>query len=403
MRIKENNGITLIALVLTIIVLLILAGVSIAMLTGDNGILTQTQKAKEETERASEDELRKLTISEATTHIEEYEYEDSSGAKITIPAKCAVSQVDGENILENGLVIIDENGNEWVWVEISKEQVFSTSNNSMDFENIEKDLKAYSYIYSEGSEGQGRYWTDEYYEGCGVPDKSTYDKMYKDMLSSIYTNGGFWIGRYETGYSATAPRTENSNIENAKIQRNLYPYNFVTCSQAQTLASNISPNENKTTSLPFGIQWDLVCKFLEEKTSLNVSEIKSDSTSWGNYSNATFKLTYGKYAVYNQNMNLLENWDVIQSSKYTKKNSGTDNMVLLSTGASDYTKKMNIYDLAGNMWEWTLEQAPFDGDNKTTRRGCGYRNPGNTHCAAKKGIGTISEIWDSVGFRIVMY
>lgn len=40
---KERRGITLIALVITIIVLLILAGVSIAMLTGDNGILTRCQ------------------------------------------------------------------------------------------------------------------------------------------------------------------------------------------------------------------------------------------------------------------------------------------------------------------------------------------------------------------------
>ena len=50
---KQTKGITLIALVITIIVLLILAGVSIAMLTGDNGILTQAQNAKEETEKAS--------------------------------------------------------------------------------------------------------------------------------------------------------------------------------------------------------------------------------------------------------------------------------------------------------------------------------------------------------------
>ena len=49
----NNKGITLIALVITIIVLLILAGVSIAMLTGENGILTQAQEAKKATERAS--------------------------------------------------------------------------------------------------------------------------------------------------------------------------------------------------------------------------------------------------------------------------------------------------------------------------------------------------------------
>ena len=55
-KLKESKGITLIALVITIIVLLILAGVSIAMLTGENGILSQAAKAKEETEKAQSNE-----------------------------------------------------------------------------------------------------------------------------------------------------------------------------------------------------------------------------------------------------------------------------------------------------------------------------------------------------------
>ena len=58
---RREKGITLIALVITIIVLLILAGVSIAMLTGENGILTQAKKAKEETEKAAEEEERQLS------------------------------------------------------------------------------------------------------------------------------------------------------------------------------------------------------------------------------------------------------------------------------------------------------------------------------------------------------
>ncbi len=63
--IKNKNGITLIALVITIIVLLILASVSIAMLTGENGILTQAQRAKEETDKASNIEEIKLAIEQA--------------------------------------------------------------------------------------------------------------------------------------------------------------------------------------------------------------------------------------------------------------------------------------------------------------------------------------------------
>ena len=57
---RKTNGITLIALVITIIVLLILTGVSIAMLTGDNGILTQVQRAKEQTENAAKNEAEIL-------------------------------------------------------------------------------------------------------------------------------------------------------------------------------------------------------------------------------------------------------------------------------------------------------------------------------------------------------
>ena len=65
LNINKNKGITLIALVITVIVLLILAGVSIAMLTGENGILNQAKKAKEETEIASEEEKVKLATSGA--------------------------------------------------------------------------------------------------------------------------------------------------------------------------------------------------------------------------------------------------------------------------------------------------------------------------------------------------
>ena len=382
--------------------LLILAGVTIATLTGENGILTRAQEAKTKTEQSGDDELRKLTQAEAATHLEEYEYMDVSGEKITIPAKCAVSQVEGENTLADGLVIIDVNGNEWVWVEILKNEVFLTANNSEEYENIKNDLIDYVFDYREGREGEGRYWNDEYYDNCGIQDKDTYDNMYNDMLSSIYTNEGFWIGRYEAGISKDIPRTENNSItETAKIQRNLYPYNFVTCFQAQALASNISPDKSKTSSLLFGIQWDLVCKFLEEKSNLSIDEIKTDSTDWGNYSNAEFQIDNVKYAIYNQTTNTLGNWNILHGS-YLKMSSGTENIVLLSTGASNYTKKMNIYDLAGNVWEWTLEHAP-NSDRPSTRRGSGYRNPGYTHPASNKGVGTTLESMDSIGFRVALY
>lgn len=60
MRTKENRGITLIALVLTIIVLLILASISVSMLIGENGIITKTKEAKEKTEAVQDSEEKKL-------------------------------------------------------------------------------------------------------------------------------------------------------------------------------------------------------------------------------------------------------------------------------------------------------------------------------------------------------
>ena len=83
-RKANNKGITLIALVITVIVLLILAAVSIATLTGENGILTRANDAKENTEKAEEDELKKLIQAEAATYFEDYEYTDSNGEKVKI-------------------------------------------------------------------------------------------------------------------------------------------------------------------------------------------------------------------------------------------------------------------------------------------------------------------------------
>ena len=98
--------------------LLILAGVTIATLTGDNGLLNRASEAKEKTQIASEDELRKLTMLEASTNLENLPYTDKNGNTAIIPAGFAVSQVEGENEIATGLVITDSEGNEFVWIPI---------------------------------------------------------------------------------------------------------------------------------------------------------------------------------------------------------------------------------------------------------------------------------------------
>ena len=123
---KSNKGITLIALVITIIVLLILAGVSIAMLTGNNGILTQAQNAKNRTEEAKGKEENRLNeynniinnyVNGGTTESVEpgeivettmkNNYTDAEGNKATVPAGFVVSKIEEEQNISSGLVIYD--------------------------------------------------------------------------------------------------------------------------------------------------------------------------------------------------------------------------------------------------------------------------------------------------------
>ena len=137
--------------------------------------------------------------------------------------------------------------------------------------------------------------------GCGVSFYEYY-KMKSNMLNSIKDNGGFWIGRYETGAQNATKLNKTRNSESgtddeAVIQANKIPYNYVTCSQAQELAKKMNKSNEYTTSLLFGIQWDLVCKFLEVRGILSTNDIANDSSKWGNYSNTKINLSRGKYNI----------------------------------------------------------------------------------------------------------
>ncbi len=403
-----KKGITLISLVVTIIILLILAGVTIATLTGENGILNQATKAKEETQKASEDELRKLTILEATTHLEEYEYEDPSGAKITIPAKCAVSQIEEENTLADGLVIIDTNGNEWIWIEVPKsiyENTVYNSNgtnkpeNAEDYEKIEKVMQK----YTEGYRVSG--FTDEWYsEDQHGLTKEEYDDLKKNMLKSVYENGGFYIGRYEVG-SFDNPVTSSDNTRKPVIQQGAYPYNYVTCSQAQKLSERLAIG-GKTSSLIFGIQWDLVLKYLEQNGDWDTINndvsfyLKERSGSWGNYRNSEFLVPRGnKYVIYVNSS--FEGWLIAEDDYNKLLYDTTGDGVLLSTGTTKRNSKMNIYDLAGNLWEWTLEKS-LSTNSPCAGRG-GAFNTEDSHSVSHFFYSTTSDSGINKGFRPTLW
>ena len=200
-RRKRETGITLIALVISIIVLLILAGVTIAALSGDNGILTRAKEAKEKTEQAQQDEEETLSNMEGI--LESLKFENVNTVD-TNPAGAMPSDIEVlENNANKGIVIKDKNENEWVWIEVPKDTAFSgltidTTGELTDpnYEDIKNKMISYAQTYREGAKGQGKSWTDEWYNGCGMASDE-YKAAYQKMLKSVYTYGGFWIGRQE--------------------------------------------------------------------------------------------------------------------------------------------------------------------------------------------------------------
>ena len=347
-----------------------------------------------------EGKVQYITIDEekwSETYTKEMDYKDINGDTVKIPEGFKVSMSPTMNIIENGLVVKDSKDNEWVWVVVPN-SVFKKATSNSDYDNIKSDLIEYAKEYRKGSSIQSCNWDDEWYDGCGVADSETYTKMYKKMLTSVYTNKGFWISRYEIGDSTATQnnktRTSNSGTSGVAVSKeNQIPYNFVTCSQAQKLASGMSDGTNKTGSLLFGIQWDLTCKFLEENSELTYDDIATDSTSWGNYSNSSIKLTKGKY---NTDPNSSDSkWIDITSNK-------KDVAMLLTTGASEQTKIMNIYDFAGNEFEWTLENT-FVNDIPCVSRGGFYIYKGlDVQSSCRNGLPKEGNNGD-FGFRSTLY
>ena len=110
--------------------------------------------------------------------------------------------------------------------------------------------------------------------------------------------------------------------------------------------SGVLESGNYTSSLMFGIQWDLILKYLETKGA-SQADLKTNSTNWGNYINNAWNITI-------ENLKYAPNGSGWTSATEKTKDSSTS--ILLSTGASEVFCRQGICDLAGNVWEWTLEK-----------------------------------------------
>ena len=371
MKTKEakarNNGITLIALVVTIIVLLILAGVSIAMLTGQNGILTQAQRAKEETEQATVEEQKGLTQMEANINLENTEYVDSKGKKAIIPAGFAVSSIEEERNIDTGLVVIDKNGNEFVWIPVENVVANDTSeaNNKKAMSLLDSSTGNYSGIIydfkvNEDNSITSSVRTTNYFEpklavwndtdqqlgkyGYGSKEEflETMQTEYNNMVISVNGHKGFYIGRYETSIN------EKGEVESKK---GALPY-----------------------SGP-GITW---YELYENQKKIDSTSVKS-SMIWGSQYHAIL------------------NW-IISNKNYSLLGITRNETEKVACGSNENDIINNIYDLTGNTFEWTLTQGSEL--NARMRMGGYFSTTGNS---LTRGYTNSGHSGETNGSRMILY
>ena len=433
---KNNKGITLVALVVTIVVLLILAGVSINLVLGNNGIIAKAKDAETKSAEASENDLKGMNglVSEMEGALAGNGGAGGSGTDTKVPAEATAETAPyfpdntftkKEGTIDTGLVIQEASGNEYVWVVVPKSLYNNTvynSNNakkpssSKDYANIEYCLQQYTATYRDGTYYSETYAADT--NNVGWLTSEEYAELKNSMLKSVYENGGFYVGRYEAGIDTTTGTNRTSNTDKNSdgkytmpstvplSKADAYPYTWVTRTQAQNLASNVNSG-TKTSSLMFGVQWDLVLAFMSKDTAkiTSTDDLISNSTTIGNYINSTFDLNRGQYATADD----LPKWYKInENDSYgavvNKKKMGDTSKqpVLITTGGTEQSKVMNIYDIAGNVFEWTLEKSP-DARFPCAERGGVCSDDGSTYPAASRDSYDTTSAYSLSSFRLSLW
>ena len=391
----KNKGVTLIALAVTIVVMLILAGVTISVLNGENGIVKQAQKAKEEskikelkekvridiagkrveningelrvsvlkeildkyfdnvpveTQITSETKLKakeeygkyEMKISDIDVGEITYEtsytiFKDVNGEQVPIPEGYIVSENSDENIVNKGLVISDSRGNEYVWISCTVD----SSSNKLQYKRTEWGVEKDGTDNSRAIKDELTLKDIDVTYSKTDTDNGINEEISKEIVAqinaekeSIKKYGGYYIGRYEVG----------KDNKTAVIKAEQEPYVNIKWSKAYELAKGIGGGEGATTYLCSSYSWDTAINFIQNTTGKNYAT--SIIGFNGNWKSQEVKDSSGK---------------VIKPVNTAQR---------LNTGLT--TALCNIYDMGGNVGEFTTELNP--GTSETVVLRGGYNN-----------------------------
>lgn len=395
----KNKGVTLIALAVTIVVMLILAGVTISVLNGENGIVKQAQKAKEEskikelkekvridiagkrveningelrvsvlkeildkyfdnvpveTQITSETKLKakeeygkyEMKISDIDVGEITYEtsytiFKDVNGEQVPIPEGYIVSENSDENIVNKGLVISDSRGNEYVWISCTVD----SSSNKLQYKRTEWGVEKDGTDNSRAIKDELTLKDIDVTYSKTDTDNGINEEISKEIVAqinaekeSIKKYGGYYIGRYEVG----------KDNKTAVIKAEQEPYVNIKWSKAYELAKGIGGGEGATTYLCSSYSWDTAINFIQNTTGKNYAT--SIIGFNGNWKSQEVKDSSGK---------------VIKPVNTAQR---------LNTGLT--TALCNIYDMGGNVGEFTTELNPGTSETVVLRGGYNnYNNP----------------------------
>ena len=239
---------------------------------------------------------------------------------------------------------------------------------------------------------------------------------------SVKTYGGFYVGRYEAGIEESIDYKSGDNYKRSEANKNdtsgtpvskkgRQAWNFVTQPTAKTLSENMY-KENIKSRLIDSYAWDTICTWISNDNGI---ESILDGSSWGNYFNSKKYKAEGLYAIHDFSGTEL-NVIAKQYNEYDDEfnisphNEGDIRKCYeLFTGISERNKKNNIYDFAGNMYEWTTEKSmrshvydlPENDGYLAVYRGISFMDYGSVGGRTSSMNGEDARV--SISFRIVLY